>query len=127
MKRTQATTPKNVVTPVKPTPTPEKPKETQIGYDLDKLAHAVAFAETGHCTDGTAIKRNNCFGIMSWDKNGNRYPRYFKSHEESFTEFKRIWVKYYGRFPDKKLADKWTGKDKPDSWLQNVTTYYNSH
>jgi len=64
---------------------------------------------------------------MSWDKNGNRYPRYFKTKEDGFVEFKRIWSTYYKRFPDKQLADKWTGKDKPDSWLKNVTTYYNSH
>ena len=64
---------------------------------------------------------------MSWDKQGNRFPRYFKTKEDGFKEFKRIWLKYYGRFPDKQLADKWTGKDKPDSWLANVKFYYNSH
>lgn len=96
-------------------------------FDLEKLAHAVAFAETGHCTDGTAIKRKNCHGIMAWDKNHNRYPRYFTTTQESFDEFKRIWTKSYKRYPDINLAIKWTGNDNAHVWLSNVNTYYNSH
>lgn len=64
---------------------------------------------------------------MQWDKQGNRSPRYFKNHEEGFKEFKKIWAKSYGRFPDMKLAVKWTGNDNASTWLKNVTTYYNSH
>lgn len=92
-------------------------------YDLDKLAHAVAFAETAGCTDGTAIKRHNCFGIMHWP-NGKREPKYYKSHAESYADFKRIWSKNYGRFPDEALARKWTGNDHPDTWLANVRHKY---
>lgn len=103
-----------------------KPKEEPL--DLDKLAQAVAVAETSGCTDGTAVKRNNCFGIMRFwiDANGKRQrePKYYKSHEESYADFKRIWSTYYKRFPDLALAKKWTGGDSPETWLCNVKTKY---
>ncbi len=91
--------------------------------DLDKLAIAVSFAETGGCKDGTAIKRNNCFGIMQWN-NGKRSPRYFNSQKESFDEFKRIWNKSYKVFPTFALAQKWTGNDNPYNWLNTVNKHY---
>ena len=115
---------------------PTQQKSNKQDFDLEKLAHAVAFAETGHCADGTAIKRNNCHGIMAWKKVFDketkknttvRYPRYFRSTQESFDEFKRIWAKSYKRYPDINLAIKWTGNDNAHVWLSNVNTYYNSH
>lgn len=98
------------------------------GTDLNKLADAVAVAETSGCTDGTAIKRKNCFGIMRfWLVNGVRHrePKYYASHAESYADFKRIWRKSYGRFPDRALAVKWTGNDNADTWLANVQRTYN--
>jgi hypothetical protein len=96
-------------------------------YDIDKLAYAISFAETASCTDGTAVKRKNCFGIMWWPKGkGSRTPKTYKTHEESYADFKRIWVKSYGKFPDKALAIRWSGNDNADSWLKNVTFKYNS-
>lgn len=107
----------------------EKIKESiSTPLDLDKLAIAVSVAETGGCKDGTALKRNNCFGIMQWDKQGRRSPKYYKTKEESFVDFKRIWSNpkgwYKGRFPDEFLASKWTGNDNPQSWLKNVKSVY---
>lgn len=99
-------------------------------FDLDKLAHAVAFAETSSCTKGTAIKKKNCFGIMRfWIEKGvrKRTAKTYKSHEEGFADFKRIWSKSYGGFPTMAMAEKWTGKDNARRWLNNVTKYYNSH
>jgi len=93
-------------------------------YDVVKLCKAIAVAETGGCKDGTARKRMNCHGIMAWDKQGNRYPKYFKSHEESHKECERIWSTYYKRFPDRSLAARWTGNDNADHWLNNVRTAY---
>lgn len=94
--------------------------------DMDKLAKAVAIAETGGCKDGTAVKRKNCHGIMTWDKNGVRSPRYFKSHAESYAAFKDIWSrKYGGRFPTYADAKLWTGGDQTDTWLNNVKYAYN--
>lgn len=121
----QATDTNKVVTNVENKTTQQNVNKQDL--DLDKLSHAVAFAETGHCKDGTAIKRNNCFGIMQWDKKGNRSPRYFKTQEEGFEAFKLIWKKSYKKFPDINLAIKWTGNDSPKTWLKNVTTYYNTH
>lgn len=96
--------------------------------DLDRLAKAVAVAETSGCTDGTALKRNNCHGIMCWDKEGVRYPCYFPSHAASFTTFKKTWTKptlpYQGKFPDIALASTYTGADHTDTWLCNVYRSY---
>lgn len=52
-KRLEALKPKEVVKPApKEEKQPEQPKEVKIdtSYDLDKLAKAVAIAETGNCT-----------------------------------------------------------------------------
>lgn len=102
------------------------PLSPQASVDLDKLSKAVAVAETSGCTDGTAIKRNNCQGIMCWDKKGNRSPCYFKSQAASHEAFKKIWAKSYKVFPDRALAVKWTGDDHADTWLAHVITSYNS-
>lgn len=107
-------------------------------YDLDKLSQAVAVAETGGCTDGTALNRRNCHGIMGWKyvdrpcgggvpgicKQLVRFPRYFKSFDASHAEFKRIWAKSYKAFPDIALANKYTGKDRTANWLRNVCSAY---
>ena len=58
-----------VVKPVKVTPKvekkQEKPKEVKIDtkpdFDLDRLARAVAMAETGNCTKGYGKTYSNCF------------------------------------------------------------------
>lgn len=94
------------------------------GYDLDKLAKAVARHETCSCTCGNSASRNNCFGIMAW-KNGKRYFKAFETKEDSYADFKRIWSTYYKRFPDLALAKRYSGNDKPNAWLSNVTTFYN--
>jgi hypothetical protein len=55
--------------PVKVTPKVEKkhekPKEVKIDnkpdFDLDRLARAVAMAETNNCTKGYGKTYNNCF------------------------------------------------------------------
>lgn len=95
--------------------------------NLDKLARAVAVAETSGCSDGTAVSRNNCHGIMCWPKTG-REPCWFKSHGESFAAFKKVWTKktlpYGGRVPDIELARVYTGNDNPDTWLCNVHRSY---
>jgi len=109
---------------VKPVTTPPV-KSNVTSLDLDKLAFAVSMAETGGCKDGTAIKRNNCFGIMQWNKAGVRSPKYYKTQADSFADFKKIWSKHYKIFPNTHLAAKWTGNDNPVTWLKNVTHYYN--
>jgi hypothetical protein len=105
---------------------PVKVEKPVTGYDLDKLAKAVAIAETSDCTKGrTAVARNNCFGIMHWP-NGVRTLKTYPTKEASYKDFERVWSSYYGRFPDSRLAHKWTGGDRPDDWLRIVTSVYNS-
>lgn len=92
--------------------------------DLDKLAYAVAVAETGNCTKGSGVSKKNCFGIMEWP-NGKRQLKTYNSTEESYADFKRIWSeKYGGGFPTYYMAQKWTGNHNPDVWLSNVKAAY---
>lgn len=94
-------------------------------YDLDKLAKAVAMHETKDCgvNVGSALV-NNCFGIRGWDKNGKPYFKKYATKEDSYKDFKRIWSTYYGQFPNTALAKKYSGNDRPQSWLANVSHYY---
>lgn len=106
--------------------------EDQKGQlDLDKLAYAVAMAETGNCTEGMGVTRNNCFGIKNGSiapcekKSANNFCIY-NAPSESYAAFRAIWLKGYGgKFPTLKAADVWTGGDAPHTWLKNVTHYYN--
>jgi hypothetical protein len=104
---------------------PVKVEKPVTGYDLDKLARAVAHAETGNCTKGAGLSHNNAFGIMTWP-NGKRQFKRYATCEESYEDFKRIWSRYYGRFPDHRLAVKYTGNDRADTWLANVKAIYSS-
>lgn len=110
--------------PAAPSPVPV----ATSGYDVVKVCKAIAVAETSGCTDGTAIRRLNCHGIMRfWVENGVRHrePKYYSSHEESHRDCERIWDKYYGKLPDRALAVKWTGNDSPDNWMKNFYSAYN--
>jgi len=61
---------------------------------------------------------------MTW-KTGSRQFKSYATKEDSYKDFKRIWKSYYVIFPNKKLAEKWTGKDRAVHWLQGVTQFYN--
>jgi hypothetical protein len=114
----------------------EEPKQiapTSTSVDLDRLARAVAIAETGKdgipCVLGYGKMYNNCFGI----KNGNTAPcpKVGKSNmciydhpEQSYEAFKKIWGKWYVTFPTPTLAARWTGNDNPHTWIANVSYYY---
>lgn len=122
---------------VKPTPKVEKqqesPKEVKIDtkpdFDLDKLARAVAMAETGNCTKGYGKTHNNCHWIKSW----NTYPCpwtpkgkmcKFKNTEESFTAFRVIWSKWYKTLPTHNQAVRWTWADSSVTWRKHVLYFY---
>jgi len=94
------------------------------GLDLDKLAYCVAVAETADCTTGIGVTKNNCFGIMTWP-NGKRTGKWYENKQASYEDFKRIWMKSYKTFPTYSMAVKWTGNDKPQTWLNTVTQCYN--
>lgn len=95
-------------------------------YDVAKLCRAIAEHETHNCRDKTnSTAVNNCHGIRTW-KNGVPHFKRFASRDGSYTDCERIWTAYYGRFPDLALAKKWSGNDKAQSWLNNVTHFYNT-
>jgi len=107
------------------------PQHQENSLDLDKLARSVSIAETSGCTKGSALSVKNCFGIMQFDKKGNRSLKRFNTHQDSFKEFKRIWSMHYKEFPDQKLANKWVngnfGATTKGSieWLSTVIQQYN--
>jgi len=97
--------------------------------DMDKLSYCVAIAETGDCTAGMGITKNNCFGIMVFPATG-RTGKWYNTKEESYADFKRIWNKSYVKFSDTgfptyAMAKTWTGDDDTQTWLNNVTNCYN--
>ena len=109
--------------------TKQQPKSS--GH-LDKLAYAIAMAETQNCTVGYGASHNNCFGIkrggiVPCTTRGFRKMCVFASKEESYAAFKKIWTKGYGGgFPTVAMAAVWTGNDNPHTWLSNVRKFYNS-
>lgn len=125
-RKTTQTTPKEAVKPAAPTVS----KTETAGYDLEKLAVAIATAETSNCTKGTALTHNNCFGIKRNNTCTVGTPRgsfvQFSSHEESFQCFRQIWTKWYRAYPNYTLAHKWTGGDRVNTWLNNVGATYNT-
>lgn len=100
------------------------PVELQAkNVNLEKLAHAVAVAETGDCTKGTGVTKNNCHGIFGC-VNGVCGPRAFKSKEQSYEEFQKLWITKYGdRFPTIKDAQRYTASDGK-RWLNTVRVVY---
>ncbi len=118
-----ATTPPAVPakTPAKPA-TPAKKTTKTVSLDLDKLSMAVAMTETHNCQDkvGSALY-NNCHGFK---KNGQFL--HFNSIQASHDYFKQLWAKSYKIFPTYRLAQIYSGNDHPDTWLKNVTYYYNN-
>jgi hypothetical protein len=89
--------------------------------DLDRLAYAVAMHETANCTVWTG-KVNNCHGMLI-RVNGKRVPIVYKSKQESYEAFKKLWVRRYGGCPDMAKAIKYSGSDRPQEWLYNVNHY----
>lgn len=110
---------------VQPTPTP-----TTAGYDIGKLSWAVGMAETWGGKRWYGASHNNLHGI----KHGNTAPcpwvpklkmcRY-SDPQQSHEAFKKIWSRWYKRYPDYALAKKWTGSDRVHTWLKNVNYWYN--
>ncbi len=92
--------------------------------DLEKLATAVALHETHDCTDTTgAALVHNAVGIMTW-KDGHRHFKAYTTCAESKEDFKRLWAKSYHTFPTLALAERYTGTDRAETWLKNVTYFY---
>ena len=82
-------------------------------------------AESGGCKSPVAVKTNNCVSIMQWSRSGKRSVRTYESVEDNKTAFVALWKKSYKRFPDLALAKRYTGNDKPSTWLKAVVFHYN--
>ena len=98
-------------------------------FNIDKLAYAVAMAETHNCTKWYWKMYNNCFWIKNWntapcEKIWKNRMCIYNSPKESYEAFKIIWGKWYKTFPSRTLASRWTWADRVDTWLQHVTHYY---
>jgi len=87
--------------------------------DMDRLARAVASAESSGCRSPVALRTNNCHGITLHGE----YVQ-FSSTAESFSMFKRIWAKSYKTFPDHALAARYSSEGAADEWLCNVESVY---
>jgi len=98
-------------------------QKTAKSIDYNRLYYAVAIAESGNCRTAWHSKANNCVSIMSWT-GGHRHLKKFKSIRESKTAFINLWKKVYRKFPDLELAKKYTGNDRPRTWLQTVKNNY---
>jgi hypothetical protein len=102
---------------------PPKKKLVAKNVDLDRLAVAVSYAETSGCTAGTALSKNNCHGIFGF-QNGKYGALTFNSTDESFEQFKEVWMRSYGdRFPTLEDAKRYTS-GPGERWLGVVKVVY---
>ncbi len=89
-------------------------------YDVSKVCRAIANHETHSCQDKTNFTAvNNCTGIKS-----NGKPQAYKTQAASYRDCEYVWSNFYGRLPDMALAQKWSGNDRAETWLNNVISYY---
>ncbi len=87
--------------------------------DIQKLAHAVAMAETSD--KGMVLAKNNYHGI----KCGEHFCSY-ASKEESYEKFGELWLRKYGdHLPTLQDARRYTAGEGT-GWLKTVTVVYNS-
>ncbi len=97
-------------------------KYLKDGTDLYYLSRAVARHETAGCRLGYGKTHNNCHGILS-----NGKPILFETEADSHKYFYGLWKNYYKEFPDDRLARRYSGNDRSEAWLKNVTFYYNKY
>jgi hypothetical protein len=103
------------------------------GEEIDRIAYAVAMAETHNCTKGYGEEYNNCFGmkngsIAPCEEIGRNRMCIYESTEDSYAAFKKVWVEGYGGgYPTTNMAAVWTGNDRPGNWLNNFADAYNKY
>lgn len=100
-------------------------------FDIDKLAKAVAMAETSWFKKWYWLSHNNGQWIKHWNTVYCPWvPKMamckFKTQQESNRAFVTIWEKRYKWFPTLSMAKKWTGEDNAEDWLRIVKFYYYS-
>lgn len=93
--------------------------------DLQRLAYAVAVAETSNCSKGTGVSKNNCHGIMECNRSSCS-AKTFANTTQSFIAFQKLWLRAYGdRFPTLADAKRYSGGEG-DTWLHRVRSAYRS-
>lgn len=105
-------------------------KDNKKSFDIDKLAYAIAMAETHNCERWYWKLYNNCFWIKNWNtapckKIWNNNMCIYETKEESYEAFKKIRSTWYKIYPTKELASRRTWNDNPITRLSNVWYYYN--
>jgi len=60
---------------------------------------------------------------MTWER-GYREFKTYKTKNESYEDFKRIWTSYYWWLPNLAKAKKYSWNDRSNAWLKNVLNYY---
>lgn len=100
-------------------------------FDIDKLARCVAKAETANFTRGYGLTHNNWQGIKHWNTAPCPWvPKLamckFESQEASNEAFKKIRSTWYKWIPTYSKADKWTGWDRTQNWMNIVLQCYNN-
>ena len=94
-------------------------------FDIDRLAYAVAMAETGDCTTGVGATKNNCHGIVR----DGEYVTY-ATPAESYAAFKYTWSRRYSECPTMQDAlvyvhgHKYKPEHDPSDWLRTVKKLY---
>jgi hypothetical protein len=108
-------------------PPPQCSYRFECEYDINRLAYAVAVAESGDCTAGKSLRTNNCHSIGE---------AVYESPAESYAAFTALWRLSYGdTFPDRETAHKYVvgpGRTPEGSswhalacrWIRNVAAHY---
>ena len=106
-----------------PVKTLKEPKKGNVA----EICEAIAYAETGSCTTGSALTHNNCHGIRKCS-GGRCYGfRTYESKEDSFIACEELWERGYGsRIPTWGDAEAYSGKDRTDNWYRLVHQYLNN-
>ena len=104
-------------------------KAEKLEFDINRLAFAVAMAETWNCTKWYWKEYNNCFWIKSWntapcEKIWRNRMCIYEKPEDSYEAFKIIRQKWYWEFPTYEMAKRYSWNDRVDTWLRNTTHWY---
>jgi len=117
---------------------PEEPIEVMKICDLDlsKITRAIATAETGNGRTGSGRDYNNICGLMyRYYDNGVRQRTYYKydTYLDGFNACSKVimtspsWQdKKYKDMTISEMAHQWSGGDRVNDWIENVTDSYKS-
>jgi hypothetical protein len=71
---------------------------------------AVSHIESAKGASKFSKTRNNHYGIMIWDKKGNRHIRTFKTTKEADAKWAQLWFDGYRKLGYRAFATRWTGE-----------------